>query len=199
MKYLHPDILDGGLLAIKNTAVKMLLIKSYAFGDSYAAVNAAKLAEVNTTSTDFIITSSGNNRVLTTASGKSATASANSTQYESSTATGGTTTTLADTTKTWTTNAHAGRAVRITAGAGAGQYGRIVSNTATGLTLQTAWAIAPNGTSVYKIVDDLHFAFTDGSGRVLWVENENSDQTVTSGNTIDFPSMVTTAFQPAAV
>jgi len=71
-KQAHPDVLDGGLLAIKNGATKMLLISSYTAGDSYATVQAAKLAEAAMTSADFTLSSSGSNRVLTVASGKTA-------------------------------------------------------------------------------------------------------------------------------
>ena len=75
-KWVHADVLDGGLNAIKTGASKMLLISAYAAGDSYATVTSNKLAEVAMVSGDYTLSSSGSNRVLTTASGKSATASA---------------------------------------------------------------------------------------------------------------------------
>lgn len=77
-KFVHSDVLDGGLNAIKNGATRMLLIKAYAAGDSYATVVGNLLADVAMVSGDYTLTSSGNNRVLTTAAGKSATASAGS-------------------------------------------------------------------------------------------------------------------------
>jgi len=77
-KFVHSDVLDGGLNAIKNGATHMLLIKAYAAGDSYATVVGNALADVTMVSGDYTLSSSGNNRVLTTAAGKSATASANS-------------------------------------------------------------------------------------------------------------------------
>lgn len=123
-KFVHADILDGGLLAIKNGATKLLLISSYTAGDSYATVTAAKLAEVALAPTDLLITSSGNNRVLTSAA-KSGTATAS-----------------------------------VAAGS------------------------------------NLHFAFTDGSGKVLWVTDETTDQAVTSGNTENFPALTYTSNQP---
>lgn len=70
-KYAHPDVLDNGPNYIKTNCNKMALIGSYAFGDSYATVNAAILAEAAMTSTDFTLGSSGNDRTLTTAAGKS--------------------------------------------------------------------------------------------------------------------------------
>lgn len=77
-KWVHADVLDDGLNAIKSGASKMLLISAYAAGDSYATVVGNKLAEVAMASGDYTLSSSGSNRVLTTASGKSATASASS-------------------------------------------------------------------------------------------------------------------------
>jgi hypothetical protein len=124
-KWAHSDVLDGGLSAIKNNATKMLLISAYAAGDSYATVTGNKLAEVTMASGDFALSSSGSNRVLTTAAGKSAAATAS--------AAGG---------------------------------------------------------------SNLHFAFTDGAAKVLWVTDETTDQAITSGNTVNFPQLTYTSNQP---
>lgn len=75
-KFAHADVLDGGITAIKTSATKMLLISGYTFGDSYAIVAAATLAEVTMAGADYTIAASGNNRQLTTAAGKSAAATA---------------------------------------------------------------------------------------------------------------------------
>ena len=57
---------------------------------------------------------------------------------------------------------------------------------------KTATASANSGAT-----PDLHVAFTDGSANVIWVTDETSDQVVTSGNTINFPSNITyTSNQP---
>lgn len=77
-KYAHPDVLDQGPNFIKSNCNKIAVISSYTFGASYATVNSAILAEAAMTSTDFTLGSSGNDRTLTTASGKSD-ASANAT------------------------------------------------------------------------------------------------------------------------
>lgn len=77
-KWVHSDVLDGGLNAIKNGAIVMMLIKAYAAGDSYATVTGNKLAEAAMLPADFVLSSSGNNRVVTTAAGKSGTATASS-------------------------------------------------------------------------------------------------------------------------
>lgn len=73
-KYAHPDVLDQGPNFIKTNCNKMALISSYAFGDSYSTVNSRILAEAAMASGDFTLASSGNDRTLTTASGKSDTA-----------------------------------------------------------------------------------------------------------------------------
>lgn len=75
-KFAHSDVLDQGPNLIKTACTKMILVSAYAFGDSYATVQANKLAEVTMTSTDFTLSSNGNNRRVTVASGKSATSSA---------------------------------------------------------------------------------------------------------------------------
>jgi hypothetical protein len=195
-KWAHSDTLDGGLTSIKTNATRMLLITNYSAADSYATVTAAAIASVTMASGDYTLSTSGSDRVLTTASGKSAVASGASQQYDNGTATGGSTTTLADTSKAWTTNVQANRAVTILSGTGAGQVGRIVSNTANTLTISVAWTTAPDTTSVYRISDDLHIAFTDGSAKVLWVTDETSNQAITSGNTVNFPPLLYTAKQP---
>lgn len=43
---------------------------------------------------------------------------------------------------------------------------------------------------------DLHIAFTDGVSSVIWVTDETSNQSITAGNTINFPSLVYTKNQP---
>jgi hypothetical protein len=76
-KYAHPDVLDGGLNAIKSAAIRVLLIKNFTIGDSYATVVANKISEAVTTSTDYTLATVGNTRTLTSAV-KSATATATS-------------------------------------------------------------------------------------------------------------------------
>lgn len=75
-KWAHANVLDQGINYIKNNATHMLLLSAYTAGDSYATVTANKLADATMTSSDYTISSSGNNRQLVTAAGKTATASA---------------------------------------------------------------------------------------------------------------------------
>ena len=77
-KWAHADVLDNGLNYIKTNCNKVAVISSYSVGDSYATVTSRILAEATLTGADFTLSSSGNNRVLTTAAGKQDT-SANAT------------------------------------------------------------------------------------------------------------------------
>ena len=46
-------------------------------------------------------------------------------------------------------------------------------------------------------VDDLHIAFVDTvNSKVYWVTDETTNQSVTSGNTVNFPSLTYTSGQP---
>lgn len=75
MSWLHADVQDNGLNYIKNNCNKLLLLKNYVNGDSYATVNGAtvKVAEAALVTGDFSIAAgAGSSRVLTAAvSGKS--------------------------------------------------------------------------------------------------------------------------------
>lgn len=78
-KWVSSNVLDSGLSYIQNNATVMAVISSYTAGASNATVSANICASVAMTGSDFTITTNAlSGRVLTTASGKSATASANS-------------------------------------------------------------------------------------------------------------------------
>lgn len=79
----------------------------------------------------------------------------------------GTATTLTDATKSWSTNAYAGRTLQIIAGKGQGHTVGIASNTATTLTLSSEMNVAPDQTSVYRVVDTGEFNsnWRPGAGR----------------------------------
>lgn len=124
-KYAHADVLDGGLNAIKNSAIRMLLLKAYTAGDSYATVTGNAICTIAMVSADYTLSGTDNAPRVLTVAAKSGTASASS-------------------------------------------------------------GPTPN----------LHIAFTDNVGKVLWVTDETSDQVVTSGNTINFPSLTYTSSQP---
>ena len=73
-------------------------------------------------------------------------------EYVSSTATSGAATTLTDTTQSWSTDLWLNKIVKITGGTGVDQSRTIASNTATVLTVSSAWATNPDATSTYKIL-----------------------------------------------
>lgn len=78
-KYAHSDVLDGGLNAIKTNAIRMLLLKAYAAGDSFATVAGNTLCSVTVASGDFTLSGAdASTRTLTTAT-KTGTASASGT------------------------------------------------------------------------------------------------------------------------
>lgn len=126
-KWVDSDVLDLGINRIKTNANVMHLIKAYAAGDSYATVIGNSIGNVAMTSGDYALGAGASSaRTLTTASGKTANASANS-------------------------------------------------------------GASPN----------LHLAFVDSvNSKVLWVTDETTDQVVTAGNPLAFPSVVYTSNQP---
>lgn len=75
-KWLHADVLDQGPNYIKQNCTRLLLLSQYTLGDSYATVDGNKIAQVTMANADFTLGTSGNDRTLTTASGKSANATA---------------------------------------------------------------------------------------------------------------------------
>ena len=201
-KFAGSTVLDGGSDLIRTLAgtasrVKMHLIKAYTAGDAYATVVTTNgLGSIDMVAADFVQSTATSNRVTTVAA-KTITLTASSSQYDQGTATSGAASTLTDTSKVWTVNAWATRAVRITSGTGSGQARVIASNTATVLTVGVAWTTNPDATSTYKIVDDLHVAIVDSTSLVvLFVTDETSDQVVTAGNTFSVPAGTYTVNQP---
>ena len=87
--------------------------------------------------------------------------------FATGTATAGAATTITNTPKTWTVNQWSNFAqVRITAGTGAGQARRIVSNTANTLTVAAAWTVTPDATSAYVIEGDDDSLYLIGNSAV---------------------------------
>lgn len=86
--------------------------------------------------------------------------------YATGTATAGASTTLTNSAKTWTVNQWTNYQVRITAGTGIGQVRTIASNTATVLTVGTAWTTTPDATSVYAIEGNEDFLYLLGNNAV---------------------------------
>jgi hypothetical protein len=102
--------------------------------------------------------------------------------FATGTATAGSSTTLTNTAKSWTTNQWANSQLRITAGTGAGQIRTVASNTATTLTLSSAWSTAPDATSQYSLEgndDALYFIGNNAVTLYRYSISANSWSTLT--------------------
>lgn len=84
------------------------------------------------------------------------------------------TNTLNDTSKNWTTNQFQNKIVYISGGNGSGQIRKISSNTATQLTVSVDWAVTPDSTSTYVIVDEAYRYFKDASSNWFFVFREGA-------------------------
>jgi hypothetical protein len=83
-----------------------------------------------------------------------------------------TSTTLQDTSKSWATNAFAGKAVILTGGTGAGQIAYIVSNTSDTLTISSTynWITTPvSGNTTYSIVDQAYRFISGAAANGFWM------------------------------
>lgn len=202
-KWANALLQDGGsdLLRTRAATVNRLmmhLIKAYTANDSYATVLGNSLGSVATVAADYVQSgAAGAARVTTIAAKTIASLTASSTQHDNGTATSGAATSLTDTGKAFTVNAHAGRALVLLTGTGAGQSRRILSNTATALTVEFAWGTNPAAGTTYAIRDDLGVAILDSvSSDVMLVNDETSDQQVNSGGSFAIPSFTYTVNQP---
>jgi hypothetical protein len=73
---------------------------------------------------------------------------------------------LTNSAKAWTTNQWTNYQIRIVSGTGAGQIRSISSNTATVITVGSAWSTQPDSTSVYSIEGNDDFIYYMGSNAV---------------------------------
>lgn len=76
MAWVNSEILDGGLLALKNGTTKVLLLNAYTNGATYAAVTAAAIASADVAPADLVIGDDGTSRRCQLVAGKTGTASA---------------------------------------------------------------------------------------------------------------------------
>jgi len=200
-KSYHSDIMDLGLQQVSNSVnwgggvMSMVLCAgapatvteaSTLFGAGGKRVTGAIVMAGG----DFTLGAKAGGGREVTVGAKSDTAGVNVPALDQGTATSGAATTLTDTGKAWTVDAYANKVVEITGGTGAGQTKIILSNTATVLTVDSAWATNPDATSTYEIREDLHIALYDGGGtpRLLVVTDETSNQVITNGNAVNVPS-----------
>jgi hypothetical protein len=106
--------------------------------------------------------------------------------FDAGTATAGTSTTLTDSTKSWTTNRWTNYAVRILRGTGVGQVRVIASNTATALTVQNAWSVTPDTTSVFAIQGDAERLYMVSGGNAAVLMHNMDSQVATFGRQQDW-------------
>ena len=98
--------------------------------------------------------------------------------FTAGTATSATSTTLVDTAQAWSTNRWANLQILITSGTGAGQVKPILSNTATAITIPTAWATTPDTTSTYRVQGDNDKLFIMAGGQAMMMtHNIDADYT----------------------
>jgi hypothetical protein len=86
--------------------------------------------------------------------------------FATGTATAGGASTLTNSAKAWATNQWANSQIRIVSGTGAGQIRSISSNTATVITVGSAWNTQPDNTSVYSIEGNDDYIYYMGSNAV---------------------------------
>ncbi len=97
--------------------------------------------------------------------------------FASGTATSATATTLSNTSKNWSVNQWTNYQIRITSGTGIGQIRTITSNTATAITVTTAWTINPDATSNYEITGNDDFLYMMGNNAVTMYRYSISNNT----------------------
>ena len=97
--------------------------------------------------------------------------------FVNSTATAGAASTLTDSAKSWPVNGWTNYQVRIVSGTGAGQIRTISSNTATVLTVSSAWTVNPDATSVYRIEGNSDYLYLLGNGSVNMYRYSRSTNT----------------------
>lgn len=99
--------------------------------------------------------------------------------FATGTATAGAATTLTNSAKNWTVNQWTSYQIRITAGTGMGQTRTIASNTATIITVGTAWTTTPDATSVYAIEANEDYLYLLGNAAVTMYRYSISGNTWT--------------------
>lgn len=204
MPWANALLQDGGSDLLRTRAgtadrIKMHVLKAYAPGDSFATAVSNSCGNVSLVAGDMVQSGAVGAARVTTFAGKNVSLTADSTQYDTGTATAGASTTMTDSGGGWTTNQHAGRAVVILSGTGAGQSRRIASNTSTVLTVTVAWSTNPDATSVYAIRDDTAIVILDHtSSEVLYQTDESGNQLLQNGNTFVCPSFTYSVAQPTA-
>jgi hypothetical protein len=64
MKYIHPDVLDSGLLHLRANAVRALLLPDYSAGMTYAQAATSALGSATISSLNFALSDDGTGRKI---------------------------------------------------------------------------------------------------------------------------------------
>lgn len=100
--------------------------------------------------------------------------------FATGTATAGAASTLTNSAKNWTANQWTNYEIRITGGTGVGQYRTIASNTATVITVSSAWTTQPDATSTYEIQANSDWLYFLGNNAVTMYRYSISGNTWTT-------------------
>lgn len=107
--------------------------------------------------------------------------------YTSAATSGSTTTVINDTSKSYTTNENAGGVIRFTSGANSGLARVIASNTATSVTVTSAFPAAPAATDTYIIMRELvgngYTRTASASSLAAWAGTQGAGTTTASTGT----------------
>lgn len=124
--------------------------------------------------------------------------------FDAGVATAGGATTITDSSKSWAVNRWTNYAVRILHGTGRGQIRIIVSNTSTALTVQNAWDVTPDTTSVFAIQGDTDKLYMISGGNAGILIHNIESTIATFGRQIDWgiarnASATVVGHQPVAI
>jgi len=151
-----------------STVFRLLTPRWYVLGAGTLAVGSFKCYDF-ATNTWQSLSNTGLPATIGTDGKLVATPSYDNAAYQSfatGTATAGGASTLDNSAKVWTASQWINSQIRITAGTGAGQIRTISANTATQITVSSAWTTAPDATSQYAISGNDDFLYYIGNGAV---------------------------------
>ena len=211
--FIFQTAVDAYLNAVKGAIKTVHLVKDYLPADSFATKTTTKsVANISIAAEDMSITEiSGVDKLVINPKSNLA-KTINSTKYIIDVATGGGVNSMIQTGAGWTINEHERRVVHIVSGTGAGQSAKIASNTADTLTLEQktvgynnavailedAFAIAPDNTSNFEVMDDIWAVYVSDTEEVYAIDETtdkaisaaSGDQVSVSGTAIGLPDMV---------
>jgi hypothetical protein len=124
--------------------------------------------------------------------------------FDAGTASSGASTTITDSTKAWEVNRWVNYKVCILFGTGRGQSRVISSNTSTAITVQNAWSVSPDSTSVYAIQSDPDKLYLVSGGNAAYLMHNMDSSTPTFGRQTDWgiasgASASVAGYQPVAI